>query len=66
MLAKSRVVILAWWCLMQQVSAADAIKPQSIKVLIPPECKAMFYGPDFVDVDVHGKVIPTKTRPKPD
>ena len=51
---------------MQQVSAADAIKPQSIKVLIPPECKAMFYGPDFVDVDVHGKVIPTKTRPKPD
>jgi hypothetical protein len=43
-----------------------AAKPQPIKVLIRPECKAMFYGPDFVDLDVHGKPKPTKKRPKPD
>jgi hypothetical protein len=66
MVAKLRVVILVSWCLIQSVNAADAAKPQPIKVLIRPECKAMFYGPDFVDLDVHGKPIPTKKRPKPD
>jgi len=64
--AKLRVVILASWCLIQSVNAADTTKPHPIKVLIRPECKAMFYGPDFVDLDAHGKPIPTKKRPKPD
>jgi hypothetical protein len=65
-LAKSRVVILASWCLMQSVNAADGSKPHLIKVLIRPECKAMFYGPDFIDLDVHGKTIPTKKKARPD
>jgi hypothetical protein len=65
-LAKSRVAIIASWFLMQSVNAADGNKPQPIKVLIRPECKAMFYGPDFIDLDVHGKPIPTKKKPRPD
>jgi hypothetical protein len=64
-LAKSRVVILASWCLMQSVHAADGNKPQPIKVIIRPECKAMFYGPTFIDLDVHGKPIPSKKIPRP-
>jgi hypothetical protein len=63
MVAKLSVVILASWCL---THAVNADKPQPIKVLIRPECKAMFYGPDFHDLDVHGKPKPTKKRPKPD
>lgn len=30
------------------------------------ECKWMFYGPDFIDLDSNGKAIKTKKRPKPD
>jgi hypothetical protein len=65
-LGKSIVIILASWCLMQSVNAADATNQQPIKVLITPQCKAMFYGPDFVDLDANGKAIKTEKRPKPD
>ena len=66
MLAKFRPILISSICLMQQVNAADPAKQQTVQVFISPECKAMFYGPDFVDVDATGKVIKTETKPKPD
>jgi hypothetical protein len=41
-------------------------KQTAIQVFIIPECKELFYGPDFVDLDLNGKPIKTKRRPKPD
>jgi hypothetical protein len=38
----------------------------AIQVLISPECKNLFYGPDLVDVDASGKVIKTEKTPRPD
>jgi hypothetical protein len=44
----------------------EAPKEQAIEVLISPECKDMFYGPDFIDLDTNGKKISAEGRPKPD
>src|ERR1700737_1368552 len=63
---KLRAIIITSFCLIQPVNAADPPKQQRIQVLISPECKGMFYGPDFVDLDATGKIIKTETRPKPD
>jgi hypothetical protein len=41
-------------------------KQQPIRVFISPECKWMFYGPDFIKLDSNGKAIKRKKRPKPD
>jgi hypothetical protein len=41
-------------------------KPQMIQVFISPDCKDIFYGPDFVQMDANGKKSARKKRPKPD
>jgi hypothetical protein len=49
--------------------ACRADKPaeqKAIQVFIRPECKWMFYGPDFADLDSHGKTVGRIERPKPD
>jgi hypothetical protein len=50
----------------QHVKADEPAKQQAIQVFISPECKDMFYGPDFIDLDANGKEINTEERPKPD
>jgi hypothetical protein len=62
--SKLMAIIITSFCLIPPVSAADPPKPQEVPVLIRPECKDMFYGPDFVDAN--GKVIKKEPRAKPD
>jgi hypothetical protein len=61
-----RMTIIASFCLISVVNAANATKQQSIQVFIRPDCKDMFYGPDFVDFDAQGKVIKKEKRSRPD
>jgi hypothetical protein len=64
--ATSRPVILVFFCLMQPISAATAPEPPTaIPILIKPECKDMFYGPDFINIDSNGK-SKKEVRVKPD
>jgi hypothetical protein len=64
--AKLRPIILAAFCSIQPVySMAATEQPATIPILIKPECKDMFYGPDFVDIDPNGKVK-KEVREKPD
>jgi hypothetical protein len=54
--AKFRPIILIFFCLMQPISAQTATEqPTTIPILIEPECKDMFYGPDFLYIDSNGK-----------
>lgn len=46
--------------------ADEPARQPPIQVLISPECKDMFYGPDFVDVDATGKVVKAEKKPRPD
>lgn len=41
-------------------------KQKMIPIFIRPECKWMFYGPDFPDVVSNGKTVKSKKRSKPD
>jgi hypothetical protein len=60
------IVIVLLIGAMQPIHAALPVQPKTVQVLIPPECKAMFYGPDWVDVDASGTVTKTEKREKPD
>ncbi len=68
-----RYEVTAWWgpgryfvCRAGKQPGRDEPVPQpDIQVLISPECKEMFFGPDFIDEDENGKLI-TEKRPKPD
>jgi hypothetical protein len=64
-LAKLSPIIVTIFCLLGSVNAAAPVTQQTTQVFINPECKDMFYGPDFVDLDASGKVKP-EIRPKPD
>ena len=66
MSAKLTTIIITIFCLISPAVAADPAKQQKIQVFITPECKGMFYGPDFVDLDATGKIIKTEKKPKPD
>jgi hypothetical protein len=66
MVIKLVAVFVAYVCLIQLVEAAAPVEEKAIQVFISPECKNMFYGPDFVDVDANGRVIKTEKKPKPD
>jgi hypothetical protein len=58
---------LEFICRPSKLMAADYVSTQpEIQVFIPPECKDMFYGPDFVDLDANGNAVATKKGPKPD
>ena len=56
-LAKLGLIFMSSLCWLQPTKADEQTKQQPIKVFISPECKDMFYGPDFLDTDAHGKVI---------
>jgi hypothetical protein len=63
--AKLRLIILALFCSMPAAySVAATEQVATIPILIKPECKDMFYGPDFVDI-ANGKVK-KEVREKPD
>ena len=53
-LAKLSLIFMGSLCWLQPTKADEQAKQQPIKVFISPECKDMFYGPDFVDTDAHG------------
>ena len=60
---------LAWKSLMSFDFACRVDQPakqKTIQVFISPECKWMFYGLDFIELDSKGKAIKTKKRSKPD
>ena len=64
--AKLRLIVLALICSMKPIyTAAATDQPTTIPILIKPECKDMFFGPDFVDIDSNGKVK-KEVREKPD
>jgi hypothetical protein len=65
-LAKLGLIFMSSLCWLQPTKADEQTMQQPMKVFISPECKDMFYGPDFVDTDAHGKVIKKEERPKPD
>jgi hypothetical protein len=65
-LAKLGLLFMSSLCWLQPTNADEPAKQQSIKVFISPECKDMFYGPDFVDMDAHGKIVKKEKRTKPD
>jgi hypothetical protein len=65
-LAKLSLIFMGSLFWLQSTKADEQTKQQPIKVFISPECKDMFYGPDFADFDAHGKVIKREKRPKPD
>jgi hypothetical protein len=64
--AKLTAIIIVVFCLMPPVIAADPPPPQKIQVFISPECKGTFYGPDFLDLDVNGKIKKAEKRSRPD
>ena len=58
---------LEFVCRPSKLLAADYVATQpAIPILITPECKDMFYGPDFLDRDANGNAVSTEKRPKPD
>jgi hypothetical protein len=58
---------LEFVCRPSKLLAADYVATQpAIQILITPECKDMFYGPDFLDRDANGNAVSTEKRPKPD
>jgi|GEM_PF-5178204 len=58
---------LEFVCRPSKLLAADYVARQpAIQVLITPECKDMFYGPDFLDRDANGNPVRTEKRPEPD
>jgi hypothetical protein len=60
---------LAWQSLISFDFACrvdEPAKQKTIQVFIGPECKWMFYGLDFEDVDSNGNAVKMKKRPKPD
>jgi hypothetical protein len=64
MLVKLGAMFVIPFCLMALANADAPAQPKTIKVFIRPECKGMFYGPDFVDVDPSGRAVAEK-RIKP-
>jgi hypothetical protein len=50
-LAKIGINILITTCFMASAMASEPIQQGEIPVLIKPECKSMFFGPDFVRKD---------------
>jgi hypothetical protein len=65
-LAEIAAIVVAGLGLLDSSNAAPQAENKSIQVFISPKCKDMFYGPDFVDIDVHGKPKKTEKRLKPD
>jgi hypothetical protein len=64
---KTIIVLGAFlYCVALPADATDPIKQQTVQIQIRPECKDMFYGPDFVYVDANGKAIKKEIRAKPD
>ena len=63
--ARLTAITITFFCLIP-VIGANPPKQQKIQVFITPECKGMFYGPDFVDRDATGKIIKTEKKAKPD
>jgi hypothetical protein len=58
---------LEFVCRPSKLLAADYVATQpEIQVFIRPECKDMFYGPDFVELDANGIAVRTEKRVKPD
>jgi hypothetical protein len=54
-------------CRPSKLVAADYVATQpEIQVFIRPECKDMFYGPDFIAPDANGDAVSAEKRPKPD
>ncbi len=58
---------LEFICRPSRRMAGDYVATQpEIPILIRPECKDMFYGPPFVEIDANGKAVSTEKRPRPD
>jgi len=63
--ARLTAITITFFCLIPPVMGANSPKQQKIQVFITPECKGMFYGPDFVNRDAAGKIIKTEKKAKP-